>query len=215
MLHRCCDTKGHYINIHLKKLTWQVGMQDLLKEFQFLFRFHISWTKHISLRPHLPEHDKKMVNTSITKREWLVWGVDGVLSLADLAARSSPSASGPSRARRASCTRTMASVRCSSSGVSDVASNGTMLSVKDSDNCTRKTERLYSVLANVALYCASSLKPNALVQVDSHTDLTSWSLHLFLHNLPGLCQGLWTSFYSWGLFSTFGLSPLHPLLLQS
>lgn len=28
-----------YIN---KKCTWEVGMQDLLKEFQFLFSFHIS-----------------------------------------------------------------------------------------------------------------------------------------------------------------------------
>lgn len=65
-----------------------------------------------------------------------------MLSLIDLAARSSPSASGPSRASRASCTRTMASVRCSSSGVSDVASNGTMLSVKDSDNCR---QRVFSV----------------------------------------------------------------------
>ena len=63
-----------------------------------------------------------------------------MVSLSDLAARSSPSASGPSRASRESCTRTIASVRCSSRGVSDVASNGTMLSVKDSDNCAKKTK---------------------------------------------------------------------------
>lgn len=40
MLHRCYDTKGN-ASLKLKKLTWQVGMEDLLKEFQFLFRFHI------------------------------------------------------------------------------------------------------------------------------------------------------------------------------
>lgn len=72
-----------------------------------------------------------------------------MVRLVDLAARSSPSASGPSRVSRASCTRTIASVRCSSRGVSDVASNGTMLSVKDSDNCTQKTEKWYSVLVNL------------------------------------------------------------------
>lgn len=34
-------------------------MQDLFEKLQFFFRFHISWTKHISIRPHLPECDKK------------------------------------------------------------------------------------------------------------------------------------------------------------
>lgn len=63
-----------------------------------------------------------------------------MLNLADLAARRSPSASGPSRANKASCTRTMDSVRCSSSGVSDVASNGTMLSVKELESCTQDTQ---------------------------------------------------------------------------
>lgn len=58
-------------------------------------------------------------------------------SLTDLAARSSARASGPRRASSASLILTMASVRCSSRGVSEVASNGTMLSVKDSVNCNR------------------------------------------------------------------------------
>lgn len=65
----------------------------------------------------------------------------GLLSLADLAARRRPRASGPSRASRASCILTMASARCSSRGVSDVASNGTMPSVSDSDSCSRNTAR--------------------------------------------------------------------------
>ena len=78
-----------------------------------------------------------------------------MVSLSDLAARSSPSASGPSRASRESCTRTIASVRCSSRGVSDVASNGTMLSVKDSDNCAKKkqkTEKWNPVLVKSTLF---------------------------------------------------------------
>lgn len=53
----------NHISIHLQKLTWQVGVQDLLEEFQFFFRFHISWPKYVSLWPHLPEYDKKLVNT--------------------------------------------------------------------------------------------------------------------------------------------------------
>lgn len=61
MLHRCYDTKGN-ASLKFKKLTWQVGMEDLFKEFQFLFRFHIGRPKHIPLWPHLPEYDEKMVN---------------------------------------------------------------------------------------------------------------------------------------------------------
>lgn len=72
-----------------------------------------------------------------------VRGCCSVLSLTDLAARSSAKASGPSRASRASCTRTIASVRCSSSGVSDVASNGTVFSVKAPDTCRQRAERWY------------------------------------------------------------------------
>lgn len=47
-------------------------MQDLLKEFQLLLGFHISRTKHVSLRPHLSEDDKKMVNTAMNTNVRLV-----------------------------------------------------------------------------------------------------------------------------------------------
>lgn len=180
-------------------------MQDLLKEFQLLLGFHISRTKHVSLRPHLSEDDKKMVNTAMNTNVRLVWGVKG---LPDLAARSNPRASGASRLSRASCTRTMASVFWSSRGVSEVASNGTVFSVKDSDNCTQKTERLYSVLEEIMIMTGWG-------GADSHTDLEGWSPQLFLHNLPGLYKGLWTSFWRRGLFFTARPSPPHLLFLES
>lgn len=45
-----------------------------------------------------------------------------------------------------------------------MASNGTVFSVKDSDNCTQKTERLYSVLEEIMIMTGWG-------GADSHTDL--------------------------------------------
>lgn len=78
-----------------------------------------------------------MADASITdfpKRS--LWEQSQIECVTDLAARSRPRASGPRLLSRASWTRTMASVLCSSRGFSDAASNGTAPSVRASDNCS-------------------------------------------------------------------------------
>lgn len=34
-------------------------MEDLLEELKFFFRFYVSGTEHVALRPHLPEHGRE------------------------------------------------------------------------------------------------------------------------------------------------------------
>lgn len=155
----------------------------------------------------------------------------GLLSLANLAARRRPSASGPSRASRASCTLTMASVRWSSRGVSDVASNGTMPSVSDSDSCSQNTARwtkehiliipfvkapnrgtLFSTLAHT--HKMTTTRTSVLLfEVNFDTNPKAGTPQFLLHNLPDFLQGLWTVLWSRGLFIMSRLFPPHSLLL--
>lgn len=104
---------------------------------------------------HLEKHVVMDILTSFYLLTCVIYQCGQPCRLADLAARSSARASGPVLATRASCTRTMASIRCSSRGISDVASKGMMLPVRDSDSCRQKSQRATS---NV---CFSTVKASS------------------------------------------------------